>query len=120
MQYLDGKAKEAVEEYEGMGDGALQEALSVIKTQFGQPYMIVEASIGSLVKGPNITRGDGKALQKLADKCQSVYKTLEAMKCLGEVNTDHQKRLVSRLPYHYQTKWRDLRKFNNESDKQAT
>ena len=107
MQYLDGKAKEAVEEYEGMGDGALQEALSVIETRFGQPYMIVEASIGSLVKGPNITSGDGKALQKLADKCQSVYKTLEAMKCLGEVNTDHQKRLVCRLPYHYQTKWRD-------------
>ncbi|CAB4009253.1 Hypothetical predicted protein [Paramuricea clavata] len=51
MQYLDGKAKEAVEDCEGMGDGALQEALNVIETRFGQPYMIVDASIGSLVKG---------------------------------------------------------------------
>ncbi len=107
MQYLDGKAKEAVEDYEGMGDGALQEALDVIETRFGQPFMIVEASIGSVVRGPNINSGDGKGLQKLADKCQSVYKTLKAMKCLSEVNTDHLRRLVARLPYHYQAKWRD-------------
>ena len=107
MQYLDGRAKEAVENYEGMGDGALEEALSVIKTRFGQPYMIVEASIGSLVKGPSVVSGDGKGLQKLADKCQSVYKTLRSMKCLGEVNTDHLRRVVARLPYYYQAKWRD-------------
>ena len=107
MRYLDGKAKEAVEDYEGMGDGALQEALNVIETRFGQPYMIVDASIGSLVKGPSIYSGDGKGLQKLADKCQSVYQTLKAMKCLGEVNTDHMRRLVARLPYHLQAKWRD-------------
>ena len=107
MQYLDGKAKEAVEDYEGMGDGALQEALNVIETRFGQPYMIVEASFGSLVKGPSIYSGDGKGLQKLADKCQTVYQTLKAMKCLSEVNTDHMRRLVARLPYHLQAKWRD-------------
>ncbi len=104
MQYLDGKAKEAVEDYEGMGDGALQEALDVIETRFGQPFMIVEVSIGSVVRGPNINSGDGKGLQKLAHKCQSVYKTLKAMKCLSEVNTDHLRRLVARLPYHYQAK----------------
>ena len=57
MQYLDGKAREAVEDYEGMGDGALQEVLSVNETRFGQPYMIVEASIGSLVRGPSIRAG---------------------------------------------------------------
>ncbi|CAB4013979.1 Hypothetical predicted protein [Paramuricea clavata] len=60
MQYLDGKAKEAIEDYEGVGDGVLQEALNVIKTHFGQPYMIVDASIGSLVKGTSINSGDGK------------------------------------------------------------
>jgi hypothetical protein len=89
-----------------MGDGALQESLNVIETRFGQPYMIVDASIGSLVKGPSINSGDGKGLQKLADKCQSVYQTLKAMKCLSEVNTDHMRRLVARLPYHLQAKWR--------------
>ena len=57
MQYLDGKAREAIEDYEGMGDGALQEALRVIKMWFGLPYMIVEASIGSLVRGPSIRAG---------------------------------------------------------------
>ena len=47
MQYLDGKAKEAVKRFEGMGSGALAEALAealnVLKTRFGQYYMIVDA-----------------------------------------------------------------------------
>ena len=37
MQYLEGKAKNAVERYEGMGFGALAEALDVFQTRFGQP-----------------------------------------------------------------------------------
>ena len=50
---------EAVKRYEGMGPGALAEALNVLKTRFGQPYMIVDAFIVSIVKGPSIANGDG-------------------------------------------------------------
>ncbi len=107
MQYLDGKAKEAVERYEGMGSGALLDALSVLKYRFGQPYMIVDAFIVSIVKGPSIANGDGKSLQKLADKCQSVLKTLESMRSLNEINTDHIRKVVARLPYYNQSRWRD-------------
>ena len=107
MQNLDGKAKEAVERYEGMGSGALLEALSVLKTRFGQPYMIVDAFIVSIVKGPSVMNGDGKSLQKLADKCQFVLKTLESMKSLNEINTDHMRKIVARLPYYNQSRWRD-------------
>ena len=63
MQYLDGKAKEAVERYEGMGSGALLEALSVLKTRFGQPYMIVDAFIVSIVRGPSVMKGDGESFR---------------------------------------------------------
>jgi hypothetical protein len=58
VQYLDGKVKEAVERYEGMGSGALLEALSVLKIRFGQPYMIVDSFIVSIVKGPSVMNGD--------------------------------------------------------------
>ena len=107
MQYLDGKAKEAVERYEGMGPGALAEALNVLKTRFGQPHMIVDAFIVSIVKGPSIANGDGKALQKLADKCQSVLKILESMNSLNEINSDHLRKVVARLPFYNQSRWRD-------------
>jgi hypothetical protein len=107
VQYLDGKVKEAVERYEGMGSGALLEALSVLKIRFGQPYMIVDSFIVSIVKGPSVMNGDGKSLEKLADKCQSVLKTLESMKSLNEINTDHMRKIVARLPYYNQSRWRD-------------
>ena len=107
MQYLDGKAKEAVERFEGMGSGALAEALNVLKTRFGQSYMIVDAYIGSIVKGPSIANGDGKALQKRADKCQSVLKIFESMNSLNEINSDHLRKVVARLPFYNQSRWRD-------------
>jgi hypothetical protein len=34
--------------------------------------MIVDAFIVSIVKGPSVMNGDGKSLQKLADKYMSV------------------------------------------------
>ena len=107
MQYLDGKAKEAVERFEGMGSGALAEALNVLKTRFGRSYMIVDAYIGSIVKGPSIANGDGKALQKLADKCQSVSKILESMNSLNEISSDHLRKVVARLPFYNQSGWGD-------------
>ena len=108
MQYLDGKAKEAVERYEGMGPGALAEGLNVLKTRFGQPYMIVDALIYSVdSEGPSIANGDGKALQKLADKCQSVLKILKLINSLNEMNSDHLRKVVARLPFYNQSRWRD-------------
>ena len=80
---------EAVKRYEGMGPGALAEALNVLKTRFGQPYMIVDAFIVSIVKGPSIANRNGKAFQKLADKCQCVLKNLKSMNSLNEINSNH-------------------------------
>ena len=64
------------------------------KTRFGQSYMIVDAFIVLIVKGPSIANGDGKALQKLADKCQSVLKI-------------HLRKVVARLPFYNQSRWSD-------------
>jgi hypothetical protein len=107
MQYVDGDAKEAIEDFEGMGVGALKDALGVLKLRFGQPYMIVDACIGEIVDGRCLAAGDGRGIQKLADRCQMVYKTLNTMKCLHEINTDHMRKIVARLPFHNQARWRD-------------
>ena len=70
--------------------------------------MIIDAFIGSIVKGPNVSSGDGKSFQKLADNCQTVPKTLKSMnKSLNEINTDHMRKVIGRLPYYKQTRWRD-------------
>ena len=108
IQYLDGRAKEAVKRYEGMGSGALTEALNVLKSRFGQSYMIVDAYIDSIVRGPIIVNGDSKGLEKLADECESLKKTLKVMYSDSEINTDHMRRIISCLPYHNQAKWRDV------------
>ena len=91
-----------------MGPGALTEALNIVKSRFGQSYMIVDAYIDSIVRGPVIVNSDSKGLEKLADECESLKKTLKAMRGDSEINTDHMRRIVSRLPYHNQAKWRDL------------
>ena len=96
IQYVEGAAKEAIEDYEGMGKGALDDALNVLKLRFGQPYLIVNACIGEVVEGDSITPGDAQGVQKLADKCQTVHNTLKTMECLDEINTDHMRRLVAR------------------------
>ena len=91
--------------YEGLGPGASTEAL---KPRFGQPYMIVEAYIDSILRGSVIANGDSKGLEKLADECESLKKTLKFMHSESEINTDHMRRIVSRLPYHNQAKGRDV------------
>lgn len=105
IQYVEGAAKQAIEDYEGMGEGALDDALNVLKLRFGQPYLIVNACIGDIVDGDSIAPGDAQGVQKLADKCRRVYNTLKTIECLDEINTDHMRRLVARLPFHNQARW---------------
>ena len=77
MEYIDGRASEAVIRYEGMGPGALLDALNVVKARFRQPYKIIDAYINSIVRGPVLVSDKNKGLQKLADECESLKKTLE-------------------------------------------
>ncbi len=70
--------------------------------------MIVDAYIDSIVRGPIIVNGDSKGLEKLADECESLKKTLKVMYSDSEINTDHMQKIVLRLPYHNQAKWRDV------------
>ncbi|CAB4009276.1 Hypothetical predicted protein, partial [Paramuricea clavata] len=61
--------------------------------------MIVNASIGSLVKGPSITSGDGKGLQKLAD------------------NTSHNEKIGRLFTVSFASQMERSHKFNTEIEK---
>lgn len=72
-----------------MGPGALAEALNILKSRFGQSYMIVDAYLDSIVRGPIIFNSDTKGLEKLADECESLKKILKVMHSDSKINTDH-------------------------------
>ena len=78
--------------------GGLAKALQVLQDRFGQPFKMVRACVDTLVKGPAIAPQDKKGLRCYADTAQVMYDTLEAMNCLGEMNTDNLEKMILRLP----------------------
>ena len=64
--------------------------------------MIVDAYIDSIIRGPVIVNSNSKGLEKLADECEMLKKTLSMLVMHSDsgINTDHMRRIVSRLPYH--------------------
>jgi hypothetical protein len=105
MQFLGGRALEAVKDYEGV-EGGLSTALEILKERFGQPFLIVDACIRSIADGPLISSTDADKYQALADKLVSVRCTLESINSTHEITTDHLKRILRRLPVGDQAKWR--------------
>ena len=114
LQFLGGPALLAVQRYESV-PGGLAKALQVLQDRFGQPFKIVRACVDTLVKGPVIAPQDKKGLQRYADKAQVMYDTLEAMNCLGEMNTDNLEKMILRLPKWAQAKFREhLKKLEHQ------
>ena len=114
LQFLDGPALLAVQRYESV-PGGLAKALQVLQDRFGQPFKIVRACVDTLVKGPVIAPQDKEGLQRYADKAQVMYDTLEAMNCLGEMNTDNLEKMILRLPKWAQAKCREhLKKLEHQ------
>ena len=84
-----------------------KEARRLLSTRFGNDYEISEAYVNKLVTGPTIGNNDVAALQDFADDVRSCALTLRAMKKLDEVDTRSRLvRLVERLPYYLQGRWR--------------
>ena len=95
--------------------GGLTKALGVLQDCFGQPFKIVRACVDTLVKGPVVAPQDKRGLQRYADTAQVIYDTLEAMNCLGEMNTDNLEKMVLRLPKWAHAKFREhLKKLEHQ------
>ena len=75
MQFLDGKAKREVADFEGV-QGGLKKALNILEQIFGQPHIVVKACIDTLIDGPVISNSDKQGLCDFADKSSMVFETL--------------------------------------------
>ena len=107
LQFLDGQPRKAVAGFEGL-PGGLHKALDVLRRRYGQPHMVTNACINSLVEGSPINKNDHQALQEFADQARCAYETLKSMDALSEANTSiHLVKIVTKLPAVDQAKWRD-------------
>ncbi|KAG1671110.1 hypothetical protein GQR58_016564 [Nymphon striatum] len=105
LQSCEGPAKKLVESCMVMApDDGYPRALTLLKKHFGDSYIITEAWLGKILKGPLISNKSG--LRTYALDMRTCYETLSAMQCLRELSS--QRCLLSiakRLPRHLQTKW---------------
>ncbi|XP_064653107.1 uncharacterized protein LOC135503463 [Lineus longissimus] len=107
IQFLDGKAKKAVIGFDGV-PGCLEKALRVLHRRFGQPYVVAESCMQTLITGPPIANFDHDSLSEFADKARASLETLLAIGALGEMNLFNLGKVSKRLPNPLQYKWRDL------------
>ena len=77
---------------------SLSKSTPSLQDRFGQLFKILRACVDTLVKGPAIAPQDKKDLQCYTDMVQVMYDMLEAMNCLGEMNTDNLEKMILRLP----------------------
>ena len=123
LQFVDGRAKKAIQGLEGLGGSgvnALKESLRILETRFGQPHMITDACINSVITGPTILPHEKQALQEFADTLKTTHKTLQMVNCLDEVNSKMLQQLVRRLPFRDQSKWLESVKKIRESGRKPT
>jgi len=106
LQFLDDQAKRAVAGFEGV-PGGLSKALIMIEQLFGQPHVVAKACVDSLVEGASISSSDKQGLRKFADRSRTLYKTLQSMNALSELNVTDLAKMSGRLPVALQAKWRD-------------
>ncbi|XP_064653297.1 uncharacterized protein LOC135503579 [Lineus longissimus] len=84
-------------------------ALELLKERFGNEYQISEACVKHVTEGPVIKGTDSTALQDLADEVSSCSETLQAMNCIGEIDTRSRVvQIVERLPLFLKSRWRKL------------
>ena len=106
LQFLDGQARSAVAEFEGV-PGGLSRALKMLQQRFGQPHIVAKGCVDALVDGPNISSNDGPGLRKFADRSRTLYETLRSMNALPEMNMTNLAKMSGKLPIALQLKWRD-------------
>ena len=113
MTYTTGKAKEVIENYQGLPNGC-RLALQVLKQRFGQNAMIVEALKSSVISGPKIRNGDSAALLTLSDKLQNCCWAMIELQSNELDCTTNMRQIFDRLPDPLQAKWRKSAKLYRE------
>ena len=107
LQFLDGKAKQAVSGLETV-PGGVHQALQILENRYGRPCVIVGSVVTNLVKGPPIISSDKVALRKFADCATRALATLKSMNWLSQINQGNIVSMTERLPKPLQDKFAAL------------
>ena len=110
VQYTTGEVKDLVKSCLAMKeDERDREARSLLKTRYGQGYLIATAYVDKQAKGPAIKEEDKDALKRFSIALTGCKNTLKEIKYLNKVeNSDSSKTIVNRLLYGLRQKWRDV------------
>ena len=88
-------------------DQGYKQARKMLIERFGDDYEITEAHIKKIVAGPSVKSNNVASLQEFCDDVRSCTETLKAMGKISEVDTRSRLvKLVERLPFHLQNRWR--------------
>ena len=88
-------------------DQGYKRARELLTSRFGDDFEITESYIKKIVSGPPIKGSNVKAMQEFSDDVRGCTETLKAMGKLDEVDTRSRLvKLVERLPYFLQNRWR--------------
>ncbi|XP_033100196.1 uncharacterized protein LOC117103699 [Anneissia japonica] len=89
-----------------MDDGGYNKALDILKKQFGQPHIILNALMNEMLKRKQINVGDGEALWSLVSAMKKCDVTLNQIGYTSDLNsTNNLLKIQALLPTVIQNKW---------------
>ena len=108
LQYTKRPAKKAISHCAIIGGKkGLNEAKSILRERFGEPFMIAESIMNNL-KTCSQARTPTE-IRSLADELSAAVTTLSEISMLKEIDTQSSiKLIISRLPLHVQRRWSKL------------
>jgi len=108
-QYVTGKPKQVVEHYLLIGtEDAYQRARSVLQERYGNCNVVSTAFINKLENWPKIGPKDASALREFSDMLDEVLAAKNTIPGLSVMDYAKENlKLLSKLPYYLETKWRD-------------
>ena len=108
-QYVAGKPKQVVEHYLLIGtEDAYQKAKSVLQERYGNCNVVSTAFINKLEKWPKIGPKDAIALREFSDLLDKILAAKDTIPGLSILDYAKENvKLLAKLPYHLEIKWRD-------------
>ncbi|XP_071963462.1 uncharacterized protein [Antedon mediterranea] len=101
-----GKARSYIECCDLLGDGGYDEAKCILKSQFGQPHMILGALMHELTNRNPVRANDADSLWDLIASMKKCFVTLTKLGYTNDLNsTTNILKVQDLLPNHLQTTW---------------
>ena len=106
IQYTTGDARNAVRFCSILGgEAGYRKARDILKSRFGNPFLICEKVISSLRNG-KLLKGS-EDLRKFADELSNCYTTLSSLRQVDEINSQSSiAEIALRLPQYLRNRWR--------------